>query len=269
MIRGSTELVAIIGSPIAQVKSPENFNAWFDQNGQDLAMIAIDMAEQNLPAFLDGLRGWNNLRGCVVTVPYKQVLANQLDELSPRAAALRSVNVIRRAADGRLLGDNVDGEGFLKAARAHGFQPAGRRALVVGSGGVGAAIAYSLCEGGVHQLVIADLDNPRAEALAGLLRSAFPQLEIGNQYPSLETFDLVVNATPVGMGGSGEMPLPGLLLETLSPGALVADVVTSPVVTPFLGFARDLGCRIQTGPEMARAQMGNLGAHMGVMPQDA
>lgn len=266
MIRGSTQLVAIIGSPIAQVKSPENFNAWFASNDQDLAMIAVDMAEQNLPAFIDALRGWNNLRGCVVTVPYKQVLAGLLDALSPRAAVLHSVNVIRREADGRLLGDNVDGEGFLKAARAHGFQPAGQRALVVGSGGVGAAIAYSLCEGGVRQLVIADLDKPRAEALANLLRDVFPQLEIGNQYPTLETFDLVVNATPVGMGGSGELPLPGLLLETLSPGALVADVVTSPVVTPILEFARDLGCRIQTGPEMARAQMGNLGAHMGVMP---
>ncbi|MDH4652297.1 MULTISPECIES: shikimate dehydrogenase [unclassified Pseudomonas] len=269
MIRGSTELVAIIGSPIAQVKSPENFNAWFTENDQDLAMIAVDMAEQNLATFIQSLRGWKNLRGCVVTVPYKQVLASQLDQLSPRAAALGSVNVIRREADGRLLGDNVDGEGFLKAARAHGFQPAGQRVLVVGSGGVGAAIAYSLCEGSVRQLVIADLDQPRAEALAKHLRDAFPQIVIGNRYDNLEAFDLVANATPVGMGGTGEMPLPGMLLETLSPTALVADVVTSPVVTPLLELARRLGCRIQTGPEMARAQMGNLGAHMGVMPQDA
>ncbi|MDH4872454.1 shikimate dehydrogenase [Pseudomonas sp. BN515] len=269
MIRGSTALVAIIGSPIAQVKSPENFNAWFTESDQDLAMIAVDMAEQNLATFIQSLRGWKNLRGCVVTVPYKQVLASLLDQLSPRAAALGSVNVIRRESDGRLLGDNVDGEGFLKAARAHGFQPDGHRALLVGSGGVGAAIAYSLCEGGVRQLVIADLDEPRAEALAERLSQAFPQIAIGNQYESLGAFDLVANATPVGMGGTGEMPLPGVLLETLSPAALVADVVTSPVVTPFLELARNLGCRIQTGPEMARAQMGNLGAHMGVMPQDA
>ncbi|QEY63293.1 shikimate dehydrogenase [Metapseudomonas lalkuanensis] len=269
MIHGSTELVAIIGSPIAQVKSPENFNAWFAENGQDRAMIAVDMAEQDLATFIQALRGWKNLRGCVVTVPYKQVLAGQLDQLSPRAAALGSVNVIRREANGRLLGDNVDGEGFLKAARAHGFHPEGCRALVVGSGGVGAAIAYSLCEGGVRQLVIADLDQPRAQALAESLSRAFPQVQIGNQYESLGDFDLVANATPVGMGGTGEMPLPGVLLETLSPTALVADVVTSPVVTPFLELARSLGCRIQTGPEMARAQMGNLGAHMGVMPQDA
>ncbi|WP_375738798.1 shikimate dehydrogenase family protein [Pseudomonas boanensis] len=268
MIRGSTELVAIIGSPIAQVKSPANFNTWFEQNGQELAMVAIDMAESGLAAFIDALRGWRNLRGCVVTVPYKQVLAERLDGLSPRAAALRSVNVIRREADGRLLGDNVDGEGFLKAARAHGFQPAEKRALVVGSGGVGAAIAYALCESGVRQLVIADLDKPRAEALAKLLRAAFPQLNIGNQYANLSVFDLVVNATPVGMGGSGELPLAGQLLETLNPSALVADVVTNPVITPFLEIARELGCRIQTGPEMARAQMGNLGHFMGVMPLD-
>ncbi|MFZ6044640.1 shikimate dehydrogenase family protein [Pseudomonas sp. CR3202] len=269
MIRGSTELVAIIGSPIAQVKSPENFNAWFAENGQELAMIAVDMAEQNLAAFIQSLRGWNNLRGCVVTVPYKQVLAGQLDQLSARAAALGSVNVIRREADGRLLGDNVDGEGFLKATRAHGFEPSGKRALVVGSGGVGAAIAYGLCEAGVGVLVIADLDQPRAERLAGVLRGAFPHMTVGNAYDGLGAFDLVVNATPVGMGDTGELPLPGVLLESLSPKALVADVVTSPVITPFLALARDLGCRIQTGPEMARAQMGNLGAHMGVMPLEA
>jgi shikimate dehydrogenase len=102
-----------------------------------------------------------------------------------------------------------------------------------------------------------------------VLRGAFPSLAVGNAYEGLATFDLVVNATPVGMGDTGELPLPGMLLETLSSTALVADVVTSPVITPFLALAQNLGCRIQTGPEMARAQMGNLGAHMGVMPADA
>ena len=69
MIGGATQLVAIVGSPISQVKSPENFNTWFARHELNLAMIAIDMREQALDAFLDSLRGWQNLRGCVVTVP--------------------------------------------------------------------------------------------------------------------------------------------------------------------------------------------------------
>ena len=147
MIRGSTELVAIVGSPIAQVKSPENFNTWFASNGCDLAMLPIDLQETALEAFVGSLRGWQNLRGCVVTVPYKQALANRVDGLSERAAALGSVNVIRRERDGRLLGDNVDGAGFLGAAHKHGFEPAGKRALVIGCGGVGSAIAGALVVG--------------------------------------------------------------------------------------------------------------------------
>ncbi|MDE1168261.1 MAG: shikimate dehydrogenase [Pseudomonas sp.] len=269
MIRGSTALVAILGSPIAQVKSPENFNAWFAQHDCDLVMLPIDLQREALPAFVDTLRGWNNLRGCVVTVPYKQAVFPLLDGLSPRAEALRSVNVIRRETDGRLIGDNVDGEGFVKAARAHGFDAAGKQALVVGSGGVGAAIAYALAEAGIAKLVITDVREGQAQALADVLAMDFPKLTLALAYGDLAAFDLVANATPVGMGDTGEMALPASLLDTLKPQALVADVVTQPVITPLLAYARERGCRVQAGPEMAKAQMGNLGAFMGVMPLDA
>ncbi|MNM57098.1 Shikimate dehydrogenase [compost metagenome] len=266
MIRGSTELVAIVGSPIAQVKSPENFNTWFASNGCDLAMLPIDLQEGALDAFVGSLRAWRNLRGCVVTVPYKQALAARLDGLSERAAALGSVNVLRRHSDGRLLGDNVDGAGFLGAARKQGFEPAGKRALVIGCGGVGSAIAYALGEAGVSQVTLSDPSAARAGALCAVLGTAFPNLDITTQYHSLEAFDLLVNASPVGMGGADELPLASALLDTLQPSTLVADVVTSPEITPLLHRARQLGCAIQTGPQMAFAQLGQLGAFMGVTP---
>ncbi|MFJ4345471.1 shikimate dehydrogenase family protein [Pseudomonas sp. NPDC089401] len=266
MIRGSTELVAIVGSPIAQVKSPENFNTWFANHGHDLAMLPIDLQAMALGTFTDTLRGWHNLRGCVVTVPYKQALASQLDGLSERAAALGSVNVIRRQGDGRLLGDNVDGAGFLGAAQQHGFQAAGNSALVVGCGGVGSAIAYALAEAGLAQITLSDPSVARVGALGEVLGNRFPELEIATRYSSLEDFDLVVNASPVGMGNSTELPLPAALLETLRPTTLVADVVTSPEVTPLLEKARERGCPIQTGAQMAFAQLGHLGAFMGVTP---
>ncbi|WP_060512072.1 shikimate dehydrogenase [Pseudomonas sp. NBRC 111124] len=266
MIRGSTELVAIVGSPIAQVKSPENFNTWFANNACDLAMIPIDLQETALGAFVENLRGWRNLRGCVVTVPYKQVLATRLDGLSERAKALGSVNVIRREPDGRLLGDNVDGAGFLGAARLQGFVASGKRALVVGCGGVGSAIAYALGEAGLGQITLSDPSAERVGALGEVLGKAFAELEIATQYRSLEDFDLVVNASPVGMGNNGELPLPSTLLETLKTTTLVADVVTSPEITPLLHQARERGCAIQTGVQMAFAQLGHLGAFMGVTP---
>ena len=268
MILGSTGLVAILGSPIAQVKSPENFNRWFQANALDLAMLPIDMTAEALPAFIATLRGWNNLRGCVVTVPYKQSVVPLLDELSPRAKALNSANVIRREADGRLIGDNVDGEGFLKAGRAHGFDPKGKRGLVLGSGGVGAAIAYSLAQAGVARLTLSDPRPGQAEALGEMLREQFPAIEVKHGFGDLSEFDLLVNASPIGMGDTGETPLPHAQLMTLSRSAHVADVVTKPAHTPLLAIAKQLGCSFQEGPEMARAQMGDLGYFMGVMPLD-
>ncbi len=266
MLHGSTELVAIVGSPITQVKSPENFNRWFQDNSRNLAMLPIDIREEALDAFIDTLRGWQNLRGVVVTVPYKQVLAGRLDEVSERAAALGSVNVIRRQADGRLLGDNVDGEGFLNAACLNGFQARGKRALVIGAGGVGSAIAWSLCQAGVVSLVLSDASLARCEALAALLRKAFAEVDVEIGYDSLAGFDLLVNATPAGMGGTGELPLPAVHLNQLAASTLVADVVTSPEITPLLAAARARGCSVQTGPQMALAQLGNLGHFMGVTP---
>jgi shikimate dehydrogenase len=266
MLHGSTELVAIVGSPITQVKSPENFNRWFQANRQDLAMLPIDIREDSLDAFIDTLRGWQNLRGVVVTVPYKQVLAGRLDEVSERAAALGSVNVIRRQADGRLLGDNVDGEGFLNAACLNGFRAEGKRALVIGAGGVGSAIAWSLCQAGVESLVLSDASAARCDALAAVLGKAFPAVRIDIGYTSLHGFDLLVNATPAGMGGTGELPLDAPQLDSLQATTLVADVVTSPEITPLLAAARERGCPIQTGTQMAFAQLGNLGHFMGVTP---
>ncbi len=176
--------------------------------------------------------------------------------------------MIRRERDGRLLGDNVDGAGFLGAARKHGFDPAGKRALVIGCGGVGSAISYALGEAGIVSITLSDPSTARMGAVCELLGNAFPGLSVSTQFSGLEDFDLVANASPVGMGTGAELPLSAALLATLQPDTLVADVVTSPEITPLLNRARQVGCAIQTGPEMAFAQLGHLGAFMGVTPQE-
>ncbi|MBU9561071.1 shikimate dehydrogenase [Burkholderia multivorans] len=262
MISGTTELLAIVGSPIAQVKSPQNFNAWFARHGEDASMIPIDLERESLDAFVRTLRAWRNLRGCVITVPYKQAIAARIDTLTERARALESVNVIRREADGTLAGDMLDGDGFLKAAREHGFSPRGARALVVGAGGAGSAIAWALCEHGAAALTLVDLDASRTQRLRALLRARFPAVDTGTQVGSLAAFDLVVNASPAGMPGNDVLPLAETRLATLRADTLVADVVTTPDITRFLALARRAGCRIQTGAEMALAQFDDLRAFM-------
>lgn len=272
MISGTTEIVVIAGAPIKQVKSPQNFNQWFESRGQDTAMIAMDLAAERVEAFTEVARGWQNLRGVVVTVPHKQVFARLCDVLTPRAEALGAANVVRRDANGTLTGDMVDGFGFLGAAGGHGFSSPGRKALVIGAGGVGSAIAFALCETGIAQLRLMDVNPNRLSALSTMLREHFPKVEILLSCDSLASLDLVVNATPIGMAtaldaaSESGLPLPAALFDSLSPSALVADVVTSPDITPLLALAKAKGCRIQKGAEMAKAQLEFLGGFMGVMP---
>jgi shikimate dehydrogenase len=265
MIRGTTRIVAIIGSPVTQVKSPENFNAAFAEASADLAMIAMDVKPEAVGDFLSLARRWDNLDGFVVTIPHKQAVAAGIDVVSERAALLGAANVVRREADGTLRGDMVDGLGFVVAARANGFDPAGGRALIVGGGGAGSAIAHALCEAGAARLVISDIDTARADRLAGQLGRNFPATDVATSTSADAGFDLVVNATPLGMKPGDPLPIGEDVLAGLPGSALVADVVTSPEVTPFLQAAQARGLRLQTGPQMAKAQLGLLGGFMGVM----
>ena len=116
MVSGFTQVVAVIGHPITQVKSPENFNRFFADQQLDSVMIPVDIAPEAVADFLQALRGWHNMSGVLVTVPHKQRAAALVDELTPRAQHLNAINVIRKLADGRLQGDMLDGVGFQLAA---------------------------------------------------------------------------------------------------------------------------------------------------------
>ncbi len=174
--------------------------------------------------------------------------------------------MIRKLADGRLQGDMLDGVGFQLAAEAQGFQPAGKQALLSGCGGVGSAIAWGLCEAGIRQLALHDQNPTTRQRLHDLLAEAFPAVQLSALPDTLHGVDLLVNGSPAGMAGFDELPLPQALLDTLDSATHVADVVTAPVMTPLLTFAAARGCRVQTGPEMALAQMTLMGQFIGAIP---
>ncbi|AIR00926.1 shikimate dehydrogenase [Pluralibacter gergoviae] len=266
MVSGSTQVVAVIGHPIAQVKSPDNFNRYFAERQIDSVMIPVDIAPEVVAGYLQALRGMHNMSGVLVTVPHKQRAAGLVDSLTPRAQHLGAVNVIRRLSDGRLQGDMLDGTGFLMAARAHGWQAAGRRALLCGCGGVGSAIAWALCEAGIAGLALYDAQPDMQQRLHDRLAQHFPAVQLGGLPQTLAGVDLLVNGSPAGMAGFDALPLPEALLGTLNAGTHVADVVTAPVMTPLLEYARGRGCAVQTGPEMALAQMTLMGEFIGAMP---
>lgn len=258
---GRTLVYPMIGHPIAQVKSPTTFNRYFRDKRIDSIMIPIDIHPAEVVHFFSLLRGWRNCPGCVITVPHKQEAARQADELSPRARDLGAVNVLRRTEQGRLIGDMVDGLGFLEALRRNGFDVSGKRAVVFGAGGAGSAIAYAIAEAKAAELVVIDTDGTRQQHLLDLIALRYPAVVLSQELVSLVGFDLAVNATPLGMNGDPNLPFP---LDSLESHAFVADVVTEPEITPWLEGAKKRGCRIQTGYEMTLGQFTLMGRHMGI-----
>ena len=258
---GKTLVYVMIGHPVTQVKSPTTFNKYFREKQMDRVMIAIDVQPDFVGPFFSLLRGWRNCPGCVVTIPYKQDAAHCVDELSDRARDLEAVNVIRRTEKGQLIGDMVDGLGFLEALRSNGFEVSSKRVAVFGAGGAGGAIAYAVAQARAAELVVIDTDIGRRERLLDLLALRFPSVSLSQHLDSLAGVDLAVNATPLGMNDDTRIPFP---LDSLSSRTFVADVVTEPDITPWLSAAKARGCSIQTGYEMTLGQFTLMGRHMGI-----
>jgi len=166
-----------------------------------------------------------------------------------------------RAEKGRLIGDMVDGLGFMVAVRNHGLSMPSKKVAILGAGGAGAAIALAIAQAGAAELVIKEIRRERNKPLERLLKQANPAIKLSFDLQTLEGFDLVVNATPVGMNDDPRVPFP---TETLSPRTLVADVVTNPKVTPWLAAALQKGCVVQYGAEMVYGQFGLMGRHLGL-----
>jgi shikimate dehydrogenase len=197
----------------------------------------------------DWLRGASlaqNVDGIIVTVPHKFACTDLCATTSDRAAFLHTVNTMRRNADGTWHGDMFDGLGFVTALQDKGCQPAGKKALLVGAGGAGSAIAHALVMAGVSQLAIHDPDDQRRGALVDRLAGLgkCPVLH-GSADPT--GYDLVLNATPVGMKEGDPYPLD---VSKLEPSMFCGCVITAPAVTRFIAAAREKGCGTMTGADM-------------------
>lgn len=245
-LSGETLVVPIIGDPIAQVKSPDGVTRTFAARGCNAVVVPLQAAPADLDALIDGLSRSASIAGLIATVPHKFGLAAQCATLTDRAEFLGSVNTARRNPDGTWHGDQVDGEAFVAAVRASGGAPEGARALQVGAGGAGSAIALALLNAGVAELALHDADPARRDALVGRLRDRFgDRVATGSTDPA--GFDIVANATPMGMRVNDPYPVD---VERLAPGTFVGDVVTKPAVPPLIEAARRTGCRTSTGGDM-------------------
>jgi len=251
-ITGRTELIAHLGWPTHAFKAPMIYNPYFQSVGVDAVVVPMGCKPEDLTSVLKGVFALQNVRGALITMPHKISVVALCEEITAAVRIAGACNAVRKLPDGRLLGDMFDGEGFVRGLRRKGFPVAGARTLVVGAGGVGSAICASLAAGGVSALALFDVQGPKADALAGRLRAHYPGLVVTTGSKDPAGFNLVVNATPMGMSDGDPMPVD---VGRIDPRALVGEVVMKDEITPLLGAALARGCRIQIGTDMLFEQI--------------
>lgn len=248
-IDGETEVFPIIGHPIGQVKSPTALSAIMAERGFNGMVVPAHILPEDLDAWLEQAIKMRNCNGIVVTVPHKVPCLKFCSQLTARAKASGAVNIMIRDGD-TWIGDATDGHGYMDGIAARGFDVAGKSALLVGSGGAGSAIAYEILARGASDLAIHDIDAPKRDRLIAGLNAAFPdRARVGSTDP--RGFDLVANATPLGMRESDPLPV---MVEHLVASQFVADVVTRPAIPALIAAAQQLGCKTMAGSGMFDAQ---------------
>ena len=248
MLSGKTILIPLLGYPTEAFKAPLIYNPWFEKRGIDALVVPMGVKPENYATTLKSLFSCSNVHGALVTMPHKVTTVGLVDECSTTAKIAGSANAILKRADGTLLGDMFDGTGFTRGLRRKGFVFAGAKCLVIGAGGVGSAIAASLAADGVASIALFDSQAASAAGLAGRLVQYYPHLEVklaSSTDPA--GYDLVVNATPLGMKLNDPLPLD---VSRLAPTTFVGEVVMKTEITPLLQAARELGCRFQIGTDM-------------------
>lgn len=252
MIRGTTTLIAHLGYPTEAFKAPMIYNPYFEQAGIGAVVVPMGVKSEDYPEVLRALFRLTNIRGALVTMPHKVTTVKLLDEVTTTVKIAGSCNAILRRPDGSLLGDMFDGAGFVRGVERKSRRLAGARALVVGSGGVGSAIAASLAAAGIAGIGLFDANATAAEALGERLRQYYPKLEVETGSNDPQGYDIVINATPLGMNEGDPLPID---VSSLDPAAFVGEVVMKEEITPFLRAAQQRGCAIQVGTDMLFEQI--------------
>ncbi len=252
MISGTTKLIAHIGFPTETFKSPMIYNPYFEKHGIDAVVIPMGCKPEHYPEFLRLVFKLSNSLGALVTMPHKVTTVALLDDATATVKVAGSCNAVRLGPSGKLEGEMFDGEGFVQGALRKGRKLQGARALVVGCGGVGSAIAASLAKAGVGELALYDASTPMMQALAGRLQTHYPALTVAVGSNDPTGFDVVVNATPLGMHDGDPLPFD---VSRLEQRAFVGEVVLKQEITPLLAAVRARGCEFQVGTDMLFEQI--------------
>jgi shikimate dehydrogenase len=251
-VNGATRLYGTIGDPIRQLRMTAIMPQVFAAVGANAVWLPFEGGADLLPLMLEALAKMRNLGGFTVTIPHKTAMLDLLGRATPRALAAGSVNLVRRDGDGTLIGDNVDGVGFVRGLEAQGHRVRDASIWLVGLGGAGGAIAAALCEAGIGRLLVTEIQDSRASKGIDRLLHHYPDVPVAEVSSPPKGINIAINATPLGLKPGDPQSFDPM---TLDPETVVADVIMSPAETPLLQRARTHGRRIHHGRHMLDHQV--------------
>lgn len=254
MISGKTKTYAILGDPIEQALSPVVHNAAYQTLGMDAVMVGCRVSEAELEAAMAGVRAMH-FSGLAVTMPLKAAVIPLLDGCDDMIRSLGAVNVVT-CEDGRYIGYNTDGDGFLYNMKEQGVEPSGKHVLVYGAGGASRGICYALLADGVSKLTICNGSRQRAE---DMIRTLSERFSTEMEYLPLDSelipqrcreAQIIINTTSMGMNGSLSPHVDQIPWDELPKTTVFADIIHKPIETAFIKRARAAGFQALTGDGM-------------------
>ncbi len=245
------KLYGVIGSPVAHSLSPLMHSRWFNDEGFPHLYKSFDVDQSQLASFIDAAKELD-INGFNVTFPHKTMIMDYMDEVEETAMRLNAVNTVLRD-DGRWIGRNTDGNGFISSLQSSfpGLLTQHElRVLVIGAGGAGRAISLALqAEPGVV-LTVANRTEARTRHLVDTLsvKNTINGLDLSEAELGLSQYDLIINTTSAGFSSqAGELPLS---LKSLSPHTVAVDIIYNPLETLFLKTAKENGNQTLNGLPM-------------------
>lgn len=249
-LNGATRLYPLLGDPIIYARSPDWLSKHMAKRGMNCISLPMEVPDGKLKVVMDGLAATGNVDGLSLTMPHKITGVQYCSTLSETSEMLGVVSAIRRNKDGSWYGHTTDGDAFVKAQIDNGAKVDGARVLVMGAGGAGSAIVISMLEQGAKEVAVYDLDSTRSQRIVDLLKD-----KAGDRVGVAETndptgFDIVSNATSMGMDDNDPIPLDPSKLDA---SMFVGDVVAGHGETKIIKAAKEAGCKTADGDDMVVA----------------
>lgn len=260
---GASRIYAVFGDPVAQVQTPRLINPIFAAANRNIFAVPFHVTPAQFHGAFAAFAAMSNVAGIGVTVPHKIAAAALCDTVTATAKAVGAVNSIQRQQDGSLHGALFDGAGFVAGLGANAARLKGARVLMVGAGGAGRAIAHALAGEGIAHLALVDMDPQAVAATCAIANDAAQAAIAAAGDLARDDYDVIVNASPIGIKGTAVFPFAS---ERLSEAMLVADIAALAGETPLLAAARQRGCAVCDGNDMLQAQIALIAGFAAGLP---